>query len=103
MPSFHDLSLLGVHVPNLMPKTVPWLDFTKGSFHWNSHSAWPRHAGRLIWATVLFVIGLVIAFRMTKRPKPAEPATWAMTILGALGVWAMMALGYGTIPHEWLT
>ena len=40
---------------------------------------------------------------MTKKPKPAEPATWAQTILGAMAVWAMMALGYGTIPHEWLT
>jgi hypothetical protein len=38
-----------------------------------------------------------------KKPKRAEPSTWAQTILGAMGLWAMMALGYGTIPHEWLT
>src|SRR4029079_16546422 len=59
--------------------------------------------GRMIWATLLFVIGLGIAFWLTKKPKRAEPATWAQTILGAMAVWGMMALGYGTIPHEWLT
>src|SRR4029079_6320111 len=59
--------------------------------------------GRMIWATLLFVIGLGIAFWLTKKPKRAEPATWAQTILGAMLVWGMMALGYGTIPHEWIT
>jgi hypothetical protein len=102
MPNFH-VSMLALEVPNLLPRSIPWIDFTHGSFHVNSHSTWPRHAGRLIWATLLFVIGLVIAFVWTRKPKPAEPATWAQTILGAMGVWAMMTLGYGTIPHEWLT
>ena len=27
--------------------------------------------------------------RTYEAPKPAEPATWAQTILGAMGVWAM--------------
>ena len=57
----------------------------------------------MIWATLIFAIGIAIAFRLTKKPKRAEPATWAQTILGAMCMWAMMALGYGTIPHEWLT
>ena len=61
---------------------------------------WLRHAGRLIIWSILFIIGLVIAYVWTKKPKPAEPATWAQTILGAMFVWLMMALGYGTIPHE---
>ena len=102
MPNFH-VSTLALQVPNLLPRSVPWIDFTHGHFHVNSHSVWPRHAGRLIWATLLFTIGLVIAFFWTRRPKPAEPATWAKTIAGAMLVWAMMTLGYGTIPHEWLT
>jgi hypothetical protein len=102
MPNFH-VSMLALEVPNLLPRSIPWIDFTHGSFHVNSHSEWPRHAGRMIWATLLFVIGIVIGFIWTRRPKPAEPATWAQTILGAMGVWAMMTLGYGTIPHEWLT
>jgi hypothetical protein len=103
MPNIH-VSMLAVHVPNVLPKYVPWIDFAKHKgIYVDSHSQWVRHAGRGIWWTLLFVIGLLIGYRMTKKPKPAEPATWAQTILGALGVWAMMALGYGTIPHEWLT
>ena len=103
MPDIH-VSMLALHVPNVLPKTVPWIDFARHKgLYINHHSQWVRHAGRMIWATLIFAIGLVIAFRMTKKPKPAEPATWAQTILGAMGVWAMMALGYGTIPHEWLT
>jgi hypothetical protein len=62
-----------------------------------------RPAGRLIWWTIIFTIGLVVAFVWTKKPKPAEPATWVQTILGAMAVWVMMTLGYGTIPHEFIT
>jgi hypothetical protein len=103
MPNTH-VSMLAVHVPNVLPKYVPWIDFARHrGFYVNSHSQWVRHAGRGIWWTLIFVIGLAIAFWLTKKPKPAEPATWAQTILGAMGVWAMMALGYGSIPHEWLT
>ena len=103
MPDIH-VSMLALHVPNVLPKTVPWIDFARHKgIYINHHSAWPRHAGRLIWATLIFVIGLVIAFWLTTKPKRAEPSTWARTILGAMAVWGMMALGYGTIPHEWLT
>jgi len=103
MPIFH-VSTLALEVPNLLPRSIPWIDFAKHKgFYVNSHSTWPRHAGRLLWASLLFLIGIVIAFIWTRRPKPAEPATWAKTIAGAMLVWAMMALGYGTIPHEWLT
>lgn len=103
MPDIH-VSVLALQIPNVLPKTVPWIDFARHKgLYINHHSQWVRHAGRMIWATILFLIGLAIAYRMTKKPKPAEPRTWAQTILGALLVWFMMALGYGTIPHEWLT
>jgi len=103
MPDIH-VSMLALHVPNLLPKTVPWIDFARHKgIYINHNSTWVRHAGRMIWASLIFAIGCGIGFWLTKKPKPAEPATWAQTILGAMGVWAMMALGYGTIPHEWAT
>jgi hypothetical protein len=38
-----------------------------------------------------------------RRPKPQRPATWSECIAGAVGVFAMMALAYGVVPHEWIT
>jgi len=103
MPDIH-VSMLALHIPNVLPKTVPLIDFARHKgIYINHHSQWVRHAGRMIWATLIFAIGIAIAIRLTKKPKRAEPATWAQTILGAMCMWAMMALGYGTIPHEWLT
>src|SRR4051812_32581604 len=103
MPDIH-VSMLALQVPNLLPRSIPWIDIARGKgIYINSHSEWPRAAGRLIWSTLFFTIGIVIAYIWTKKPKPAEPSTWAQTILGAMVVWAMMALGYGTIPHEWAT
>jgi hypothetical protein len=85
------VNVLGLNVPNLIPRSV--LTFNLG---------WARAGGRLIWATVMFVAGLAIAGYLTTKPKPAEPATWAMTFVGAMLVWPMLILGYGTVPHEWL-
>jgi len=103
MPDIH-VSMLALHVPNVLPKSVPWIDFARHKgLYINSHSTWVRHAGRLIFASLIFAIGCIVGYIWTKKPKRAEPATWAATILGAMGVWAMMALGYGTIPHEWAT
>ena len=62
-----------------------------------------RPAGRLIWAIVLFLIGLAIIFALMRRPKPDRPATWAECIAGAVGVFGMMTLAYAVIPHEWIT
>ena len=48
MPDIH-VSMLALHVPNVLPKTVPWIDFARHKgIYINHHSAWPRHAGRLI-------------------------------------------------------
>src|SRR3954468_4587367 len=82
---------LAVHIPNLLPKQI-------GPVHFG----WVRPAGRLIWATIILVIAVAIILWMTKRPKPAEPATWAQAMLGSLLSFLLMILAYGTIPHEWL-
>jgi predicted membrane channel-forming protein YqfA (hemolysin III family) len=74
-------------MPNLIPDWLPWM----------------RPAGRLIWSIALFVIGLIIIFVLMRRPKPERRATWAECIAGAVGVFAMMTLAYGVIPHEWIT
>lgn len=93
MRDIHVWHLLAVHIPNLLPRT--FLVF---------HVPWLRKAARLIYAIVLFTIGCLAAALVIRTPKRAnEPATWAQTVIGAMFVWFMFALGYGVIPHEWLT
>ena len=78
MRDMHVWNLLASHVPNALPRSVPWLRL----HNWHisvAHSQWPRHAGRLIWASLLLLVGIVVAFVLVRRPKPAEPATWAQT------------------------
>ena len=72
---------------NIIPDWMPWM----------------RPAGRLIWSVALLVIGLGIAFWLSKRPKPDRPATWAECMAGAVGVFALMTLAYAIIPHEFIT
>jgi hypothetical protein len=96
-------NLLALEVPNLLPERVPWLQFSFGDGFEYAQSRWPRPAGRLIWSTVMFVAGLVIAGLVIRRPKrSSEPATWAMTFAGAMFVWVMLTLGYAVIPSEWI-
>src|SRR3954465_6875939 len=83
---------LAVHIPNLVPKHV-------GPVHFG----WTRPAGRLIWASIIWLVAVGVIIGLTRRPKRAEPATWAQSMLGALLTFALMLLSYGTIPHEWLT
>ena len=89
----HVWHLLAVHIPNLLPRTIFGL-----------HVPWLRKAARLLYALALFAIGLVAAAVVIRTPKRSnESPTWAQCVIGAMFVWAMFALGYGVIPHEWLT
>jgi hypothetical protein len=92
MRDIHVWHLLAVHIPNLLPRTFLGL-----------HLPWLRKAARLIYASILWLIGVAAAMYVIRKPKPAEPATWAQCVIGAMFVWFMFALGYGVIPHEWLT
>lgn len=139
-------------MPNLLPDWLPWI----------------QPAGRLIWSSLLLVVGIVIVMVLMKPPllkrpfpdrvgyalyvivpivayviavllpddanlwdweldailvdlvllfwfvhtvllvasrKPEAPdhqASWAACYLGAVGVFALMALAYGVVPHEWM-
>jgi hypothetical protein len=42
-------------------------------------------------------------FHPARRPKSDRPLTWAQAMAGAMGVYALFLLGYGGVPHEWLT
>ena len=93
MRDIHVWHLLAVHIPNLLPRTFFGL-----------HVPWLRKAARLLYAIVLFAIGLAAAALVIRTPKRSnEPPTWAQCVIGAMFVWFMFALGYGVIPHEWLT
>jgi hypothetical protein len=83
--------MLAVHIPNLLPKSV--LSY---------NLSWIRPAGRLIWSCVILLIGVAVIVFMAKRPKSPEPPTWAQAMLGAIVVFALMLIAYGTIPHEWI-
>jgi hypothetical protein len=93
MRDIHAWHLLAVHIPNLLPRTFLTL-----------HVPWLRKSARLIYASVLWLIGVGAATLVIRTPKKSsEPATWAQCMVGAMFVWFMFALGYGVIPHEWLT
>jgi hypothetical protein len=78
--------LLGLEVPNILPKAMGL-----------------RAAGRLIWTTLLFAVMLAPIMAAIRRPKSKQKTTWAQAMGGAVLVWALMILAYGSIPHEWLT
>ena len=77
---------LAVSIPNFLPD---WHFF--------------RPAGRLIWSTLILVVGIGVIQHLCKQPKPKEPSTWAQAMFGAVISFGLMLLAYGTVPHEWLT
>ena len=83
--------MLAVHIPNLLPTNALGL-----------HFSWMHPAGRLIWSSVLLLLGTGAIVFMARRPKSPEPPTWAQAMLGALAVFSLMILAYGTVPHEWI-
>jgi hypothetical protein len=141
-------------MPNLLPNWTLTLPWDLGDFN-------TRAAGRLIWATLLLVIGIVFVVALIKPPalkrpfplaagialvpvliigglllgalitslqrtiilatmaavvaqafmlvisrEPRDPerqTTWSECLAGAVGVFALFALGYAIVPHEWLT
>src|SRR5262245_38856444 len=51
----------------------------------------------------VLAVHLLLMVASMKPRDPDEEATWVQCILGAVGTFALMALAYAIIPHEWLT
>jgi hypothetical protein len=62
-----------------------------------------QEPGRFFISLLLCVASFAIFMGLVRRPKPALPATWAQSMLGATAVFALFLLIYGVVPHEWLT
>jgi hypothetical protein len=62
-----------------------------------------QEPGRFFIALLLSAVAFGIFVALKNRPKSELPATWAQSMIGALGVFALFLLVYGVVPHEWLT
>ena len=96
----HALNLLAIQVSNLLPAKVPWVDFNWHHGFTYTHSTWLRHAGRLLYATLLFVGGIVITVTWIKRPRKQ---TWRLgpIIGGIFALWLVLAIVLVVIDNKW--
>lgn len=62
-----------------------------------------RPAGRLIWSSLLLIIGTALILWQMRKPKSERPTTWAAAMAGATYVFALFLLAYAVIPHEVIT
>ena len=62
-----------------------------------------QEPGRFFVSLLLCALAFAGFIWLKNRPKSELPATWAQSMLGALGVFALFLLVYGVVPHEWLT
>jgi hypothetical protein len=58
----------------------------------------------MIWTIIFGVTALALAMVVSRDPRPQDrPTTWAEAMAGAVGVFFLITLAYGVIPHEWIT
>src|SRR6185295_12164569 len=58
----------------------------------------------IILAAIAVLAAHIFLLVLSRKPRdPERPATWAECFAGAVGVFALFALGYASVPHEWLT
>lgn len=62
-----------------------------------------QEPGRFFVSLALVVLGFAVFFVLLKRPRSELPPTWGQAMVAAMAVFAMFMLGYGVVPHEWLT
>jgi hypothetical protein len=58
----------------------------------------------MVWTIIFGVAALALAMVVSRDPRPQDrPTTWAEAMAGAVGVFFLVTLAYGIIPHEWIT
>lgn len=58
----------------------------------------------IILAAIALLAAHIFMLVLSRKPRdPERPATWAECFAGAVGAFALFALAYAIVPHEWLT
>jgi hypothetical protein len=58
----------------------------------------------MIWVIIFGSAAIALAMVVSRDPRPQDrQATWAESMAGAVGVFFLLTLAYGVIPHEWIT
>ena len=58
----------------------------------------------MVWTIIFGVTAIALAMVVSRDPRPQDrPTTWAEAMAGAVGVFFLITLAYGVIPHEWIT
>ncbi len=57
----------------------------------------------LVVSTVALIAGIALVFAVGRRRPPGTPVTWGEAFVGGTFIFALLLLGYGIVPHQWLT
>jgi len=58
----------------------------------------------IILGAMALLAAHILMLVLSRKPRdPERPATWAECFAGAVGAFALFALAYAIVPHEWLT
>lgn len=64
----------------------------------------PDFQRSIVWLTLAAVVAHALLMVASREPRdPARECTWSEAFAGALGIFALFAVGYAIVPHEWLT
>lgn len=56
----------------------------------------------LLVSILILVVGIGICMAVGRRRPIGTPLTWGEAFVGGMFVFALMLVGYGVIPHQWL-
>jgi hypothetical protein len=58
----------------------------------------------MIWVIIFGLAAIGLATVVSRDPRPQDrQTTWAEAMAGAVGVFFLLTLAYGVVPHEWIT